>query len=98
MRRTWKYERNGHCLICAKPCPEKTSPASLGWDWFGGWLGVAVHFCPEHKTGELRDRLLAIREKRPGTWTADERAFVDSLKVELEKMELSARRRDFRRR
>jgi hypothetical protein len=98
MNRAWKYERNGHCLICAKPCPEKTSPTARGWDWFGGYLRVTVHFCPEHKTGELRDRLLAIGRKCPEVWTTDERAFVDSLKDELEKMERSARQRNLRRR
>jgi len=86
----WKYERDGHCLICAAACPEKTSSKSLGWDWFGGYLGATVHFCPAHKTGELRDRLLAIGEKKPTTWTAEERTFVEKFRIELDRLEESA--------
>lgn len=93
-----KYERDGHCLICAKACPEKTSMDSAGWDWFGGYLGVAVHFCPDHKGGELRDRLFSIGEKQPITWSADERAFVEKFRVELERVELSARMKEKRKR
>lgn len=87
----WKYERDGHCLICSKRCPDKTSSASSGWDWFGGYLGLTVHFCPEHKIGELRGRLLAIGEKTPDIWTTDEREFVRKFKIEIEKVESAAR-------
>jgi hypothetical protein len=87
----WKYERGGHCLICSKPCPDKRSIDSIGWDWFGGYLRVTVHFCPHHKTGELRDRLLKIGGKRPDTWTRDEAAFVNEFKIELDKLETAAR-------
>ena len=93
----WKYEHNGHCLICAKPCPEKTSITCKGWGWFGGYLGVTVHFCPEHPTGELRDRLLAVGRKRPEEWTPEERIFVKALKAKLVKLENGASRNGARR-
>jgi hypothetical protein len=91
--KSWPYENNGHCLICSKACPEKTSTDSNGWDWFGGYLRVVVHFCPQHKTGELRDKLLAIGGKKPETWSSDEHAFVRDFKRELEGIETAARLR-----
>lgn len=97
MGRHWKYEHGGHCLICGKACPEKTSIHSIGWDWFGGYLGVTVHFCPEHKIGGLRDRLLRIGEKKPAHWTKEECDFVKKFKIELERVELSARMKERRR-
>lgn len=71
------------CLVCRKRCPEKTMPASRGWDWFHGYLPAPAHFCPEHKIGELRDRLLRIGEKKPETWTSDEQKFVAAFLSEL---------------
>jgi hypothetical protein len=71
--------RLGRCLVCGKVCPEKTRPESQGWDWFTGYLPKTVHFCPQHKTNELRDRLLKIGEHKPDTWTRQERNFVEAL-------------------
>ncbi|WP_145956522.1 hypothetical protein [Burkholderia pseudomallei] len=71
------------CLVCRKRCPEKTMPASKGWDWFHGYLPAPAHFCPEHKVGELRDRLLRIGEKKPETWTSEEQRFVAAFLSEL---------------
>lgn len=98
MTRSFRYEHNGHCLICSKPCPEKTSMESAGWDWFCGYLRVVVHFCPQHKKGELRDRLLAIGQKQPTTWTSEERVFVEKFKLELDRVEAAASRASKRRR
>lgn len=92
----WKYERDGHCLICSKACPDKRSINCTGWDWFGGYLRVTVHFCPQHRTGELRDRLLSIGQKHPDKWTPEERLFVQQFKLELNRLERAARQKEFR--
>jgi hypothetical protein len=67
------------CLICGAICPEKTSQAARGWDWYHGYLPKTVHFCPRHKGNELRDKLLKIGEKRPEQWTREERNYVEAL-------------------
>jgi hypothetical protein len=94
LEHAWKYEYGGHCLICSKACPDKRSIDCTGWDWFGGYLRVTVHFCPQHRTGDLRDRLLAIGEKHPDRWTLEERAFVAEFKLELDRLESAATRRE----
>ncbi len=91
------YEHGGHCLICSTVCPEKTSIDCSGWDWFCGHLRVVVHFCPKHKTGDLRDRLLAISQKDSGAWTSEECKFVSEFKAELDRLETAATLTDKRR-
>jgi hypothetical protein len=71
--------RAGKCLVCGLQCPEKTSPASKGWDWFTGYLPRTAHFCPKHKGNELRNRLFGIGEVPPEKWTKEERNFVEAL-------------------
>ncbi|WP_156521426.1 hypothetical protein [Burkholderia sp. MSMB1589WGS] len=74
------------CLVCGKRCPEKMTPAASVWDWFHGYLPAQAHFCPEHKVGELRDRLLRISAKKPETWTSEEQKFVAAFLAELNAM------------
>ncbi|AJY39890.1 hypothetical protein BW21_4756 [Burkholderia humptydooensis] len=58
-------------------------PAAYAWDWFHIYLPAQAHFCPEHKVGELHDRLFRIGQKKPETWTSDEQKFVAAFLSEL---------------